>query len=189
MAHFFITLPPPTPTPTTAPWLDCEYDRELPKCFGEIAPSCLSKFAFAWIINLSQEWRRRRQDFFFPPLFPARLRDWGYWDYSASQYARLLWDLSVCFLQSGPFSLPLISGNACSTPNRKLSLFFCFFFPSRLLIKENAVVSFFRAKTKNHLSCPSRCLFILFYKRSSWKTKKVLKSKAETFYFVLSECK
>lgn len=61
MAHWwhisYLTLRPPPP-----PWLDCEYGRELPKRFSEIVPSCLSKFAFAWIINLSQEWWRR-QDF------------------------------------------------------------------------------------------------------------------------------
>ena len=37
--------------------------QRITQRFGEIVPSCLSKFAFAWIINLSQEWKKR-QDFF-----------------------------------------------------------------------------------------------------------------------------
>lgn len=57
----------------------------------------------------------------FYSLFPVLLCDWGYWDYSASQCIRLPRDLNVCFLQSRSFSSLLILGNACSTPNRRVS--------------------------------------------------------------------
>lgn len=56
MAHFFITLT--LPFPLIVLWIL----QRITQRFGEIVPSCLSKFAFAWIINLSQEWQRR-QDF------------------------------------------------------------------------------------------------------------------------------
>lgn len=77
-------------------------------------------------------------------LSPVRLCDWGYWDYSASQCARLLWDLSVCVPQSRPISLCLFSGNSQRSEQKTLP-----FPPPRPLPGENALhcCIIFRAKT------------------------------------------
>lgn len=186
MAHFFITLRPPhhllLHRPTTL-WFDCEYDRELPKSFSEIAPSCLSKFAFAWIINLSQEWRRRRQDFFFL-CFP-RICATGVIGIILLHNTRVfsgIWVFASC---SRGHSLSPADFRECLQCSQQKSLLF---FPPWLLIKENAVVSFFPAKKKINsvvLVVYSSC----FTKGTHEKRKKVLQPGAETFYFVSNECK
>lgn len=138
--------------------------HRLPNSSSQTAPSCLSKFTFAWIINLSQEWRRRRQGFlffffsFFVSSASVRLGLLGLFCFTM-RASSLGFDCllpAVVAILSFP---PLNAGNACGARNRKVSLF------STPPIKENAVVSFFWAKEKkekrDQLGSPSCCLSMM----------------------------
>ena len=112
MAHFFITLRLSFPP-------DCTLN--ITENYPKVWWNCSKLFIEVCLCLNNKPISGVTEEAGFFSLFPVLLCDWGYWDYSASQYIRLPWDLNVCLLQSRSFSSLLISGAACSTPNRKVS--------------------------------------------------------------------
>lgn len=108
VAHFFITLRLPFPP-------DCILN--ITENYPKVGWNCSKLFIKVCLCLNNKPISGVTEEAGFFPLFPVLLCDWGYWDYSASQYTRLPWDLNVCLLQSRSFSALLISGTACSTPN------------------------------------------------------------------------
>lgn len=141
MAHFFITLRPPTPLHNAAQklWWNCS--------------KLLIKVCFC--LNNNKPVSGVTEEAGFLSLSPVRLCDWGYWDYSASQCAHLLWDLTVCILQLWPFSLPFRQRSQCQTEKSPF-----FFIPSPPPRRKMLLYQFPRQKYQ---------MFNQIHKNNLWK--------------------
>lgn len=158
VAHFFITLRLSFPP-------DCTVN--ITENYPKVWWNCSKLFIKVCLCLNNKPISGVTEEAGFFSLFPMLLCDWGYWDYSASQYIRPPWDLNVCFLQSRSFSSVLISGTACSTPNRKVSFI--------LVMSEKCRCNVFDTEGKNvkMLNVASHCLFIhLFHLHIKQEKKK-----------------